>query len=537
MFVRRIQSRVGNTDDAAASEAHVAQQQAVPAWFGRCGVLSCMALYIGLTGIHSWDNGAVDDAHITFRYASQLLAGEGLVFNAGERVEGYTSLTWVLLLAALRAVGADYAASSRILGVLFGLGTIAITAQLSKQLATRLWACLALATALPAICHFSNGLETALMTMLLTLFAALRLRAERSVNARVVEAAVAALLTWTRPEGAACCAWWMVVELAIARGRRRLPWLHIALTITCAFLLQTGLRWLYYGDWIATSARAKLLPLTLTLPHGLADFAAFGMYTSCGGLLAIGALYAVARAATAHVIDARRVLQIAAFSLGVMLLLAASGGDSYGLWRFYVPILPCLCWLCARGVVLVCEGVATQTAKLSVAPWLAHTLLLALCGLIRAGSNVALRPELSTGWEQHWHTIGRALRSEVPPETRLAISSIGIIPFESGLYTIDILGLTDPAIARAEPDLRYWLPGHLRHNGSHVLDRAPDLILLANGPVVGRPTRAFPWNEVRIYERDIVADPRFARDFELAHVALPTGGFVQVHVRKGFVRR
>jgi tetratricopeptide (TPR) repeat protein len=50
--------------------------------------------------------GLIDDAFISFRYARNL----GLVFNPGERVEGYTNLLWVLgrnqpdaALAELRA--------------------------------------------------------------------------------------------------------------------------------------------------------------------------------------------------------------------------------------------------------------------------------------------------------------------------------------------------------------------------------------------------------------------------------------------------
>jgi len=43
----------------------------------------------------------IDDAFIFFRYADNLLAGLGPVFNAGERVEGFTSPLWLLLLAAM----------------------------------------------------------------------------------------------------------------------------------------------------------------------------------------------------------------------------------------------------------------------------------------------------------------------------------------------------------------------------------------------------------------------------------------------------
>jgi len=41
----------------------------------------------------------VDDAFISFRYAHNLVQGHGLVFNPGERVEGYTNF----LLCVIRA--------------------------------------------------------------------------------------------------------------------------------------------------------------------------------------------------------------------------------------------------------------------------------------------------------------------------------------------------------------------------------------------------------------------------------------------------
>ena len=41
-----------------------------------------------------------DDAFISFRYAENLLAGNGLVLNPGEYVEGYTNFLWLMLLAA-----------------------------------------------------------------------------------------------------------------------------------------------------------------------------------------------------------------------------------------------------------------------------------------------------------------------------------------------------------------------------------------------------------------------------------------------------
>ena len=46
-----------------------------------------------------------DDAFISFRYARNLHDGLGLVFNAGEYVEGYTNLLWTLAMAAVLHLG------------------------------------------------------------------------------------------------------------------------------------------------------------------------------------------------------------------------------------------------------------------------------------------------------------------------------------------------------------------------------------------------------------------------------------------------
>src|SRR3989442_4278247 len=48
----------------------------------------------------------IDDAFINFRFAENLAAGLGPVFNAGERVEGYTTPAWVFLLAGLHRLRA-----------------------------------------------------------------------------------------------------------------------------------------------------------------------------------------------------------------------------------------------------------------------------------------------------------------------------------------------------------------------------------------------------------------------------------------------
>ena len=48
-----------------------------------------------------------DDAFISFRYAQNLVEGHGLVYNIGERVEGYTNFLWTILFAPFIGAGLD----------------------------------------------------------------------------------------------------------------------------------------------------------------------------------------------------------------------------------------------------------------------------------------------------------------------------------------------------------------------------------------------------------------------------------------------
>lgn len=49
-----------------------------------------------------------DDAFISYRYAANLLAGNGLVFNAGESVEGYSDFLYILLVVPGLLFGHEY---------------------------------------------------------------------------------------------------------------------------------------------------------------------------------------------------------------------------------------------------------------------------------------------------------------------------------------------------------------------------------------------------------------------------------------------
>ena len=61
-----------------------------------------------------------DDAYITFRYVANYLNGDGLVFNIGERIEGFTNFGWTIYILLWGSLGFDYIAMAAYSGLIFG---------------------------------------------------------------------------------------------------------------------------------------------------------------------------------------------------------------------------------------------------------------------------------------------------------------------------------------------------------------------------------------------------------------------------------
>ena len=72
-----------------------------------------------------------DDAFITFRYVENFIHGNGLVFNIGEKVEGYTNFLWLLLLSLFALLGMNIIDISQYLSVGFGVMTLIMTFKIS----------------------------------------------------------------------------------------------------------------------------------------------------------------------------------------------------------------------------------------------------------------------------------------------------------------------------------------------------------------------------------------------------------------------
>jgi arabinofuranosyltransferase len=210
-----------------------------------------------------------DDAFISFRYAEQLLAGHGLVFNVGERVEGYTNLLWVLEMALLGAVGIPMPLASVCLSVLATAGTLLLVTALlrstpfpSMRGLAVIGALLLLAVNRNVAVWTTSGLETRQFTFLVLLSVWLVRRALAQRGSWLSVSLALAATELTRPEGALLAASimaWVSWRLLLERRASMRALLELAgpcVTIVAAHYLW---RYAYYGDWLPNTAYAKVV--------------------------------------------------------------------------------------------------------------------------------------------------------------------------------------------------------------------------------------------------------------------------------------
>jgi len=126
----------------------------------------------------------LDDAFIYFRYVDDLVyLGQGLVYNDGEYVEGYSSPLWTIILIVLRMTGVNFWVIVRLVGIasflVFWVALIASNRRLSPSSRSRVDVPLCYLTFnYGVLCYFTSGLEAPLVQVAAALFALLAVRPE-----------------------------------------------------------------------------------------------------------------------------------------------------------------------------------------------------------------------------------------------------------------------------------------------------------------------------------------------------------------------
>jgi len=448
---------------------------------------------------------AVDDAYISFRYAQNFARGHGLVFNIGERVEGYTNFLWTVLLAPFILVGVEPGPLAMALGGLFALGTMVLVYRKFTQKAPVVSLSLFLLAVDGSFALWSvGGMETAIFTFLLLSGMVAYLQEGEDERLALLSGLLFALAALTRPEGVLVFA---VTLLHRAFHRLLVERRLLARSDLLRIFSFLGLygpyflwRYNYYGYLLPNTFYAKVTTegVSAQIARGFAHLRTF-LGVHLGWLLIAFALVPLLK---------RKVdfaWSYLVFVVSVYLSYIVYVGGDWSVGRFFVPILPALYLLVAMGV---------GEAYMSLQTWFKRRgregYFRGVGGLLTLGGILALFTLSSLGGEQELFIrrfqarkatrarvmMGRWLREHLPPDTFIAVDAAGQIPYYSDLKTLDMFGVNDEHTAHMKVEtMGQGVPGHEKFDFDYIMWRRPDLIIVYGNFLDGSPIyeRADDW--------------------------------------------
>jgi hypothetical protein len=391
-------------------------------------VLSAHSVTIG--GIRYWWLG--DDAMISMRYAHNLSSGHGLVWNPGERVEGYTNFLWTLYMAVVHLFPISLATTSLVISltnIALALATVPVIVRLVRVMggrtlaATASLACYTLNTSI--MYWTTSGYETTLLSFLFLLTTYRVLRESQLDQPKLTTYLLIGIMALVRSDAIVLSGLLVLLSFLLTRNKKRvLLFSALSLLLPAAHEL---FRLYYYGDVLPNTAYLKTSNWDGRYITGLrytvifaARYALFVVFAVAGSL---------------------RSFDWSQRSLGLVLLTYAAyvtfvGGDAFSDFRFFVPVLPLLMALAFVGI----QGLVVQQSR--------QLAFVALC-LVTMPLFVLYYPStLMPNQDEVGNLkIGLVLKENTPVASKVADTWAGSVLYFSERYGIDLLGKSDRHIA------------------------------------------------------------------------------------------
>jgi arabinofuranosyltransferase len=450
----------------------------------------------------------IDDAFISYRYASNFANGFGLVYNIGEYVEGYTNLLWTLLVAVGIYLGGDAVTIGKFLSICSSslLLYVAYTFTRSQLSDNSKW----LAPLAPLLIVVTNsfvswslsGLEQVLFAAVIIL--GLHLLVQGKFYPALLLSFIATLI---RPDGLL-----LTATIGLFHGytfirenkiqQQPLQFLAPAFVLFLFLGLMTLWRWFYYADVLPNTFYAKVGGVPAS--YGLTYMSSLVKNDLLPLLIFLPFMI--------RFVDYKKLWPCMLFVLINLAYVFAVGGDVFANGRF---LLPALCiYICLCISIL---GKHQQLSKASV--FILACTVLANAAWSMYGplyNNLGERLYAASGAfpQSYKHENARALNSiptklakstvnriknKYPEAKTIASAGIGAIGFYSDYIIIDLVGLIDKRVAKSkESGEGHIMPGHQRSDVSYVMSRNPDVILIAkkgNSSAVVFPAISELWRQ------------------------------------------
>ena len=446
----------------------------------------------------------IDDSFITFRYARNILAGDGFVYNPGAQVLGTTTplytFSMVILGALTGGTNAPFPWLALILNTIADSLTCVLLWQIGKCLSNErvgLAAGFTWAIAPHSVTFAIGGLETSVYVMLLTAAAYFYMTKNRTI------ASLAASLAFTtRPDALILIGPFVIDRLVRAihpelkekLGRKEI------LALALPAVLWNGFAFFYFGSPVPHSVQAKLLVYHLNpadsfirlIQHYATPFQLHQILPTAIaigiGLLIYPFLY---------LIGARNIWKIEKrllpWLLYPWLYLATFAISNPLIFRWYLtPPLPAYIFVILYGLDNFAQTISTRKPslkKLLPASLMMLSVIITLPAWEVQPDHGPSRPAPKMAYiklEELYHQAAALVLPELQPGDVIAAGDVGVLGFDTNAQILDTVGLNSPESLDYYPVpvekyiTNYAIPTNL------ILDKKPDWIIVQE--VYGRET-------------------------------------------------
>lgn len=480
-------------------------------------LVALMVIAVHNIMIHPW---MLDDAFISFRYAENFSLGRGIVYNIGEKVEGYTSFSWVGLLALGKTVRFDFIVFSKLLGIIFTIGSIFLLINAHRFVRIIDDTASIIATLFLGTCGIftpwaTSGMEVAMITFLVLLSILLYISARQSVHKErqlCFLGVICAISAMTRPEGILIFAIIFIDQLIVSIKNKHKSILYLAISFSAVYLPYFLWRYLYYGYLLPNTFYGKVgltIDQVIRGANYLLDFTIPALFLLIPALIFIFSLRWFKRYGGLYLLP----FIVAVYTLYVVFV----GGDCMPAFRFFAPIMPILCLI---------SGIAISTSIRTKKATIAIVIVIVLYNLAQMRINRQIYNDIKDDKVAFYgKKAGLWLKASAPSDAVIATNTAGSIPYFSKLKTIDMLGMNDEHIAHRQiPSMGKGWAGHEKGDGAYVLSRRPDYIQF--GSSLGSEYPVF-LSDYEIYE-----SPIFYGLYSLKVYALDSGESLYLYEKR-----
>jgi hypothetical protein len=464
----------------------------------------CLAIVVAFVALSLLRfNFTIDDAYITFRYARNLAAGLGAVYNPGERVEGYSSPLWMFLIAGAIRLGLNTVLFGKLFGLASAVATILLILRRGPRLfpdstSTSVVAAALLAAGTPWMLWAIAGLETPLFILLST--AALFCFWDEIRRGRMKwTGPLFALATLTRPEGlllaGAAGLSWAFLKIRRGDARVRSDEVWTAVLFAAPLLAHLAWRYAYYGSLVPNTYYTKARVGQSFDPYSLRFLESRRVEYFLGFALAHVGLPLVGFAASKRVQVRRgeardRAIAAIPFMLVTILFVWQVYGDWMPGYRFLLPFLPVSYLYLASLFSRPRSQPPGENANENLAVPRNHLRNGLAAGAVLAtllGSGLVVyvgRGDFGVGkWAFRcdfrgdygaYPDMARWINKNIPKRSLVTLYQAGYLGYHCDFRLLDLGGLIDPVLARVPADLTRKI------DLGYVLGRKPDYMLMIN---------------------------------------------------------